>query len=344
MTLDAINEDETGPVGPNYNDQMRPSVPPSSPSNQATIFATAVGMPSDSEAGGAPTSGQVNKEPPHPMDESTNIVMRCSRHMFWAVVCLAVVVLFGATAGAVCATGHCTAERSNKSETVDRVVSTVSTLAPVVPSAPGDIQPLPTTPFMPPLVTPTLRPSPPPTLRPSSVLTLRPLPTPSCEVVASYFDSDAEGWILFRGGERLQHNIDGSIQARNTFGSNTVWYYKAPTKFNGDHSGASALSFSLRKDGHLVSVQDRDAIIRSSNVHLAQCTNEPWREFQTVSSTLFGPDKAGWQSGRTQTNATEEEIMIVLMDVGSLEIRGHFDSYIGVGSSLDNVVFECPDL
>jgi len=168
----------------------------------------------------------------------------------------------------------------------------------------------------------------------------------TCEVVASYFDSDTEGWSLFgRGGERLTHNSNGYIEASNDFSSHSTWYYAAPPKFHGNHAGSSGLSFSLRQVSTLVQYQDRDAIIRSSSgpfIWFSAGTN-PGTSLTPYILPFFGSNKAGWQSGRTLTDATNEEIMAVLSDIGSLEIRGSFDSYQGIRSNLDNVVLECPD-
>ncbi len=162
-------------------------------------------------------------------------------------------------------------------------------------------------------------------------------------VVASTFDSDAEGWIisgdatsgvptfLATGG-----NPGGHIEADDSV-SGGVWYFQAPSKFLGDLSGAygELLRFDLKQTGSGSQFSSNDVILNGGGLELTLDTlANPLPVGEWVSYSVRLDVSETWMNGGAA--ATAADVLFVLSSLDRLRIRGEYISGSDTGR-LDNV-------
>lgn len=158
----------------------------------------------------------------------------------------------------------------------------------------------------------------------------------------STFDVDADGWVMSgdsttsvptfmsTGGNGYIHGTD------QTTGG--VWYWLAPTKFNGDNSAYQTLSFDLRMRGSGPLFESSDVILEGAGTSLHYDfamvpANTSWTSYSVALN-----DTAGWRVGSLSgAFATQAQILSVLGNTSALRIRGEFITGSDNGD-LDNVI------
>lgn len=155
----------------------------------------------------------------------------------------------------------------------------------------------------------------------------------------STFDVDADGWMISGDSTTSVPTFvsDGYIHGTDkTIGG--VWYWQAPTKFNGDNSAYQTLSFDLRMRGSGPLFDDSDVILSGAglNLHYDFATVPVDASWTSYSVALN--DTAGWRVGSLSgAFATQAQILSVLGNTSSLRIRGEFITGSDNGD-LDNVI------
>jgi len=162
-------------------------------------------------------------------------------------------------------------------------------------------------------------------------------------VVASTFDSDAEGWIV--SGDATSGlptfvgtggNPGGHIEADDRV-SGGVWYFQAPSKFLGDLSGAygELLRFDLKQTGSGSQFSSDDVILNGGGLELTLDTlANPLPVGEWVSYSVRLDTSEAWMNGGA--TATAADVLFVLSSLDRLRIRGEYISGSDTGR-LDNV-------
>lgn len=159
----------------------------------------------------------------------------------------------------------------------------------------------------------------------------------------STFTSGADGWQVV--GEAVGPIWEGSggfpggyISAASTSGGE-VWYWRAPGKFRGNHSGAygRTLSFAARAATFALG-NKADVVIEGGGVTLVYDCHGPTMGSWTT-YTLPLAESAGWskQLGNKRVPATAMDFRVVLANVEELKIRGEGGAMMS-NSDLDTVV------
>ena len=162
----------------------------------------------------------------------------------------------------------------------------------------------------------------------------------------STFDVDADGWKMIGDSTTsvptfmpAGGNTDGYIHGTDqTTGG--VWYWLAPTKFNGDNSASynQTLSFDLRMRGSGSLFESSDVILEGAGTSLHYDfamvpANTSWTSYSVALN-----ETAGWRFGSLSgAFATQAQILSVLGNTSSLRIRGEFITGSDNGD-LDNVI------
>ncbi len=167
--------------------------------------------------------------------------------------------------------------------------------------------------------------------------------TAAAAVVASTFDSSADGWIisgdatsglptfLAAGG-----NPGGHIEADDSV-SGGIWYFQAPGKFLGDLSGAygELLQFDLKQVGSGAQISRDDVILNGGGIELTLDTlANPLPVGEWVSYSVRLDESESWMNGGA--TATAGDLLTVLSSLDRLRIRGEYINGSDTGS-LDNV-------
>jgi len=162
-------------------------------------------------------------------------------------------------------------------------------------------------------------------------------------MVESTFDTDDEGWTVTgdaQGGSVIPDyhatggNPGGYISADDNVQGGT-WYWKAPAKFRGNHSGAygDTLSYELRQTPNTSQFDNVEVYLRGGGITLTYETSHPSTGWTPYSITLT--ESGGWLDGGAAP--TQARMKLVLGDITDIQIRGEFRSGADTGS-LDNVV------
>ena len=158
----------------------------------------------------------------------------------------------------------------------------------------------------------------------------------------STFDVGDDGW-------RMIGDSTTSVPTFKTDGGNGyingtdqtvggVWYWLAPTKFNGDNSAYQTLSFDLRMRGSGPLFESSDVILEGAGTSLHYDfamvpANTSWTSYSVALN-----ETAGWRFGSLSgAFATQAQILSVLGNTSSLRIRGEFITGSDNGD-LDNVI------
>ena len=155
----------------------------------------------------------------------------------------------------------------------------------------------------------------------------------------STFDVDADGWMISGDSTASVPTFvsDGYIHGTDqTTGG--VWYWLAPTKFNGDISAYQTLSFDLRMRGSGSLFEDSDVILNGAGLSLHYDFATVPVDASWTSYSVALNDTAGWRVGSLSgAFATQAQILSVLGNTSSLRIRGEFITGSDNGD-LDNVI------
>lgn len=162
-------------------------------------------------------------------------------------------------------------------------------------------------------------------------------------VVASTFDSGADGWII--SGDATSGvptflptggNPGGHIEADDSV-SGGIWYFQAPSKFLGDFSGAygELLQFDLKQTGSGSQISRDDVILNGGGIQLTLDTlANPLPVGEWVSYSVRLDDSEAWMNGGAA--ATAADLLVVLSSLDRLRIRGEYINGSDTGR-LDNV-------
>ncbi|MBN1482473.1 CSLREA domain-containing protein [candidate division KSB1 bacterium] len=170
-------------------------------------------------------------------------------------------------------------------------------------------------------------------------------------LTTSFFDVNSEDWAVIEDVQNPIHftaggNPGGYISATD-IGTGQRWYWKAPSKFQGDKSCAygKALNFDLRHfdiNNIHSGTRGEEVILQGADLKLVFDTDYFPGENWTAFSILLQED-AGWKK-ETQSGAapTREEMQEVLSSITDLFIRGEFSPLAKDSCHLDNVVLGGP--
>ncbi len=122
---------------------------------------------------------------------------------------------------------------------------------------------------------------------------------------------------------------------------NTIWYFRAPPKFEGDVSAAydQLLTFDLRQEYTSHAHDDQDVILTGAGITLVFDFDIPehpdthWTAYRFLLN-----ESAGWINKATGEPPTHDEMNIVLSSLDSLQIHGSYHDYYTTNTYLDNVV------
>lgn len=169
--------------------------------------------------------------------------------------------------------------------------------------------------------------------------------------IVSTFDTDTEGWGELNDGAIAWNgdfgNPAGSLRGRDLV-NGTVWYFRAPEKFLGNHSDlyGSSLNYDIWLSIFNEPADDvtrvGDVVIRgTNNLQLKWLGADHQAQTWTTQSVKLDVT-AGWRRKSDSGLATEAEIRSVLADVELLAIRGEYHS--GADHAfLDNVALGVPE-
>ena len=154
--------------------------------------------------------------------------------------------------------------------------------------------------------------------------------------IASLFDKDDEGWTIIgdaQNGSRKPDYKNGYIQATDDVKGDT-WYFKSPSKFNGDLSACygATLSYDLMQNPTDHQFSARDIIIDSDYGQISY-------SFGYTPGSGWTPFKKDLVETGWDKTLTEEEFKKILSSVTALFIRGEYRDGFDIGS-LDNVIIQ----
>ena len=177
--------------------------------------------------------------------------------------------------------------------------------------------------------------------------------------ITSTFDSDADGWTFYNASftsiavthNSANGNPGGYISATyasnsgttnaNTNNNNQVWF--APAKFLGSHlvrSFGMNLKFDLQQS-QAGAVSGFDVVIQNANNYIyfnlpvKPAVAPAWSSYSlTLDETI------AWKYNSGGATATRQQIIEILTNVTSIEIRGTYATNVAYTSGLDNVVLE----
>jgi len=164
-------------------------------------------------------------------------------------------------------------------------------------------------------------------------------------IVQSTFDSDKEGWKVFGDATSSEPTYvatggnPGGYLLANDRAVGGIWYWKAPAKFMGNHSGAygDTLSYDLRQTPTSSQINRVDIFLVGGGITLVYDTSyNPGLNWTPYSIGLT--ETAGWDIGSLGGAApTQAQMQQVLGNITDLQIRGEFVNGNDTGR-LDNVV------
>jgi len=177
--------------------------------------------------------------------------------------------------------------------------------------------------------------------------------------ITSTFDTDADGWTFFNASNNsisFTHNVangnpGGYVSATYSSSSGTgnavtnlnnqVWF--APAKFRGNHLVRSLglnLKFDLQQS-QAGAVSGFDVIIENANNYIyfnlpvKPAVSPTWSSY-----TLALDETISWRYNSGGAIASRQQIIGILTNVTSIEIRGTYATNAAYTSGLDNVVLE----
>jgi hypothetical protein len=176
--------------------------------------------------------------------------------------------------------------------------------------------------------------------------------------VLSDFTSGSEDWSVVTFGDlRLDDyttatfspvfvssggNPGGHISIFDPDGS--VFTFSAPTKFLGDQTGATQLSYDLSQSVGSTNYQTTDVLILGNGIRLLWKSSPdivPTTGWTSI-SVPFTPS-INWRVGTTTgALATVTDFQTVLSNVSGLYIRGEYLDGVGDVGAIDNVVLTTP--
>jgi hypothetical protein len=162
--------------------------------------------------------------------------------------------------------------------------------------------------------------------------------------VYSDFTANNDGWMIVGSQSNYQPvfystggNPGGYICEDNNADPG-IWYFKAPSKYYGDRSGAynRTLSFDLMLTDTTSQIEDVDVSITGAGItlviNLPHDTTDGWQHFLTLLN-----ENSGWHIGTLTGQAPSyQDFINVLTNLTQIEIRGKFTNASGSGC-LDNV-------
>ncbi len=175
--------------------------------------------------------------------------------------------------------------------------------------------------------------------------------TTASPALTATFDTGDDGWTVAGdaqgGGVRPTFvptggAAGGYIAARDDVAGGT-WYWRAPSAFRGDHSGAygGALAFSLRQSSVTHQFSDPDVILKGGGTTLVLALpRHPGLNWTPYRVALTAG--AGWRSASlTGPAATAAQVRAVLRNLDELSIRGEYVEGADTGG-LDSVTLTQP--
>jgi hypothetical protein len=242
-------------------------------------------------------------------------------------------------------------------ETTATATPTSTPTSTSVPTTTSTPTPTPTSTTVP-TTTSTPTPTPTATSIPTETATATPTPTPLATATAtptpttvqpsflavSTFDNGDEGWHPVSGAFGPDYyptggNPGGHVCAIDDVPAAAVWYWRAPSQFVGDVSGAygQTLTFDLKQDSLDMQFPWEDVELEGAGMVLVFDTPyNPGTTWTPYSVPLN--ESAGWMKTSLGGPApTHEEMLAVLGSLTELRIRGEYDKLYDEGC-LDNVV------
>lgn len=174
---------------------------------------------------------------------------------------------------------------------------------------------------------------------------------PAAAQISSTFDADADGWTFLNSTTSVPvvHSAAGGNpigRVTATYSSNTSFTTQnwiAPAKFLGNHLARSlgmTLNFDLQQSqagttgGFDVRIESGSAFIYF--VLLVKPAVAPaWTSY-----SLTLDESIAWKNGAGGATATRDQIISILRNVTSIEIRGTYATNASYTSGLDNVVLD----
>jgi hypothetical protein len=171
--------------------------------------------------------------------------------------------------------------------------------------------------------------------------------------ITSTFDIDADGWLFYNASNvsnavnfnSTSGNPGGYVSATYPSNQNAGFqFWLAPSKFHGNHLALSLglkfkfdLQQSVAGTGANFDVRIKNG---SASIYISGLTPKPAVAPAWTSYSFALDETGGWFYSAGAVVATRSQIMGILTNVTSIEIRGTYASNASYTSGLDNVILE----